>query len=178
MKNLSLRIANSSDIQNLVILINQAYRTNNAASWTSEQGIVTGARINEQQLLHFLAQKNVRLFVADIQDNPQQGLLGCIGLTFQQDTVEIGTFCVAAAWQNQGIGRQMLKYAEMQAQEICANLKCYEMFVLDARSELIEYYERCGYVKTAYIENYPIHANVGIPLIDLKLQQMKKSIIQ
>ena len=178
MKNLSLRIANSSDIQNLVILINQAYRTNNAASWTSEEGIVAGARINEQQLLHFLAQKNVRLFVADIQDNPQQGLLGCIGLTFQQDTVEIGTFCVAAAWQNQGIGRQMLKYAEMQAQEICANLKCYEMFVLDARSELIEYYERCGYVKTAYIENYPIHANVGIPLIDLKLQQMKKSIIQ
>ena len=178
MKNLSLRIANSSDIQNVVILINQAYRTNNAASWTSEQGIVAGARINEQQLLHFLAQKNVRLFVADIQDNPQQGLLGCIGLTFQQDTVEIGTFCVAAAWQNQGIGRQMLKYAEMQAQEICANLKCYEMFVLDARSELIEYYERCGYVKTACIENYPIHANVGIPLIDLKLQQMKKSIIQ
>ena len=178
MKNLSLRIANSSDIQNLVILINQAYRTNDSASWTSEEGIVAGARINEQQLLHFLAQKNVRLFVADIQDNPQQGLLGCIGLTFQQDTVEIGTFCVAAAWQNQGIGRQMLKYAEMQAQEICANLKCYEMFVLDARSELIEYYERCGYVKTAYIENYPIHANVGIPLIDLKLQQMKKSIIQ
>ena len=178
MKNLSLRTANSSDIQNLVILINQAYRTNNAASWTSEQSIVAGARINEQQLLHFLAQKNVQLFVADIQDNPQQGLLGCIGLTFQQDTVEIGTFCVAAAWQNQGIGRQMLKYAEMQAQEICANLKCYEMFVLDARSELIEYYERCGYVKTAYIENYPIHANVGIPLIDLKLQQMKKSIIQ
>ena len=178
MKNLSLRTANSSDIQNLVILINQAYRTNNAASWTSEQSIVAGARINEQQLRHFLEQKNVRLFVADIQDNPQQGLLGCIGLTFQQDTVEIGTFCVAAAWQNQGIGRQMLKYAEMQAQEICANLKCYEMFVLDARSELIEYYERCGYVKTAYIENYPIHANVGIPLIDLKLQQMKKSIIQ
>ena len=178
MKNLSLRTANSSDIQNLVILINQAYRTNNAASWTSEQGIVAGARINEQQLLHFLAQKNVRLFIADIQDNPQQGLLGCIGLTFQQDTVEIGTVCVAAAWQNQGIGRQMLKYAEMQAQEICANLKCYEMFVLDARFELIEYYERCGYVKTAYIENYPIHANVGIPLIDLKLQQMKKLIMQ
>lgn len=71
MKNLSLRIANSSDIQNLVILINQAYRTNNTASWTSEQGIVAGARINEQQLLHFFAKKNVRLFVADVQDNPQ-----------------------------------------------------------------------------------------------------------
>lgn len=178
MKNLSLRTANSSDIQNLVILINQAYRMNDSASWTSEEGIVAGARINEQQLLHFLAQKNVRLFVADVKDNPQQALLGCIGLTFQQDTVEIGTFCVASAWQNQGVGRQILKYAEMKALEICANLKFYEMFVLDARSELIEYYERCGYVKTAYIENYPIHANVGIPLIDLKLQQMKKLIMQ
>ena len=178
MKNLSFRTANSSDIQNLVILINQAYRTNNAASWTSEEGIVAGARINEQQLVRLLAQKNMWLFVADIQDNPQQTLLGCIGLTFQQNTVEIGTFCVASAWQNQGIGRQMLEYAEMQAQEICVNLKCYEMFVLDARFELIEYYERCGYVKTACIENYPIHANVGSPLIDLKLQQMKKLIIQ
>jgi hypothetical protein len=72
MKNLRFRTANSSDIQNLVILINQAYRTNNAASWTSEEGIVSWTRINEQQLLHLLAQKNVRLIVDDIQDNPQQ----------------------------------------------------------------------------------------------------------
>ncbi|OTG63536.1 hypothetical protein B9T25_13655 [Acinetobacter sp. ANC 4470] len=178
MKNLSFRTANSSDIQNLMILINQAYRTNNLASWTSEEGIVAGARINEQQLLHLLLQQNVQLFVADLQDSAQQTLLGCIGLTFQQDTVEIGTFCVASSWQNQGVGRQLLEYAEMKAQEICVNLKCYEMFVLDVRSELIEYYERCGYVKTACIENYPMNANVGRPLIDLKLQQMKKLVMQ
>ena len=52
------------------------------------------------------------------------------------------------------------------------------MFVLDARTELIQYYERCGYSKTATIVSYPIHANVGQPLIDLQSQHMTKSVIK
>jgi len=52
------------------------------------------------------------------------------------------------------------------------------MFVLDARTELIQYYERCGYSKTACIESYPIHANVGQPLINLQLQHMTKPVIK
>lgn len=39
-------------------------------------------------------------------------LVSCIGLTFLQNSVEIGTFCVASAWQNQGIGKQVLAHAE------------------------------------------------------------------
>ena len=178
MKSLRYRHANATDIDNLVILINQAYRTNIGASWTSEQDSVAGDRINHQQLLKSLQQNNFSLFVAEILGNKQSDLVACIGLTFQQHAVEIGTFCVDSHWQNQGIGKQVLKYAEKKALEIFPTFNHYEMFVLDARTELIQYYERCGYSKTACTESYPIHANVGQPLIDLKLQHMTKSVIK
>jgi len=178
MKSLRYRTANLNDIDNLIGLINQAYRTNTGSSWTSEQDIVAGDRINHQQLLKSLEQNYFSLFVVETLGNKQSDLVACIGLTFQQNAVEIGTFCVNSHWQNQGIGKQVLEYAEKRALEIFPAFNYYEMFVLDARTELIQYYERCGYSKTACIESYPIHANVGQPLIDLKLQHMTKSVIK
>ncbi|NNH26031.1 MULTISPECIES: GNAT family N-acetyltransferase [Acinetobacter] len=176
MQPLKYRLANASDVESLVALINQAYRTNTGSSWTSEQDIVTGDRINHQQLLESLNQQNFSLFVAEIVEHSESALVACVGLAFQHSSVEIGTFCVASDWQNQGIGKQVLAYAEQKAFAIFPTLISYEMFVLDARIELIQYYERCGYSKTACIESYPIHANVGQPLIDLQLQHMSKSI--
>jgi N-acetylglutamate synthase-like GNAT family acetyltransferase len=178
MKSLRYRTANLNDIDNLISLINQAYRTNTGVSWTSEQDIMAGDRINHQQLLKSLEQKNFSLFVAETLRNKQSDLVACIGLTFQQNAVEIGTFCVNSHWQNQGIGKQVLEYAEKKALEMFPAFNHYEMFVLDARTELIQYYERCGYSKTACIETYPTYANVGQPLIDLKLQHMTKSVIK
>ncbi|OTG76717.1 hypothetical protein B9T26_02620 [Acinetobacter sp. ANC 4169] len=176
MQPLKYRLANASDVESLVALINQAYRTNTGLSWTSEQEIVAGDRINHQQLLESLNQQNFSLFVAEMIEDLEPALVACIGLTFQQNAVEIGTFCVHSQWQNQGIGKQVLAYAEQQAFSICPTLISYEMYVLDARTELIEYYERCGYSKTAYVESYPLDANVGQPLIDLQLQHMSKSV--
>ncbi|WP_434082596.1 hypothetical protein [Acinetobacter terrestris] len=53
---LKYRRANTADIEHLVILINQAYRTNTGSSWTSEQNIVAGDRISHQQLLESFKQ--------------------------------------------------------------------------------------------------------------------------
>ena len=138
MQPLKYRRANTADIDHLVILINQAYRTNTGSSWTSEQDIVAGDRISHPQLLESLKQDYFYLFVAEILANKQSDLVACIGLTFQLNTVEIGTLCVNSDWQNQGIGKQVLKYAEKKALEILPALTRYEMFVLDARTELVQ----------------------------------------
>ncbi|TCB50618.1 N-acetyltransferase [Acinetobacter sp. ANC 4779] len=148
------------------------------SSWTSEQDIVAGDRINQQQLLDILEQQNFYLAVAEIIEDFKFKIVACIGLTFQQNSIEIGTFCVASDWQNQGIGKQILEYAEKKTLEIFPAFNYYEMFVLDARTELIQYYERCGYVKTQHTAAYPIHANVGQPLIDLRLQHMAKLVLK
>lgn len=124
-----------------------------------------------------LKQENFYLFIAEAIEDVQTHLVVCIGLTFKADHIEIGTFCVASAWQNQGIGKHVLKYAEKMAIEHCSTLNHYEMWVLDSRTELIQYYARCGYAKKQHTEPYPIHANVGQPLIDLQLQQMSKSVL-
>ncbi|OTG62014.1 hypothetical protein B9T29_09795 [Acinetobacter sp. ANC 3903] len=178
MQPLNYRLAQMSDIENLVCLINQAYRTDSGNSWTSEQNIVAGDRINAQQLKKTLTQENFYLFIAEATEDFQTHLVACIGLTFQADHVEIGTFCVDSHWQNKGIGKHVLKYAEKMAAEHCPTLSHYEMYVLDARAELIQYYERCGYTQTDYREAYPLDANVGQPLIDLQLQHMRKLVIQ
>ncbi|MDN5512990.1 GNAT family N-acetyltransferase [Acinetobacter sp.] len=178
MQPLNYRLAQMSDIENLVCLINQAYRTDSGNSWTSEQNIVAGDRINQQQLLQSLKQENFYLFIAEATEDFQTHLVACIGLTCQADHVEIGTFCVDSHWQNKGIGKQLLRYAEKKALEIFPALRHYEMYVLDARAELIQYYERCGYAQTDYREAYPLDANVGQPLIDLQLQHMRKLVLQ
>ncbi|OAL79303.1 hypothetical protein AY606_07765 [Acinetobacter sp. SFB] len=178
MHQLQYRRASTDDIDHLVLLLNQAYRTHTGSSWTSEQDIVAGDRINQQQLLNILEQQNFYLAVAEIIEDFKFEMVACIGLTFQQNSIEIGTFCVASDWQNQGIGKQILEYAEKKALEIFPAFNHYEMFVLDARTELIQYYERCGYVKTQHTVAYPIHANVGQPLIDLRLQHMSKLVLK
>lgn len=49
------------------------------------------------------------------------------------------------------------------------------MYVLDARHELISFYERRGYAKTGTTEAYPIDAHVGMPNIPIKLIHLQKA---
>ena len=106
--------------------------------------------------------------------------MACIGLTFNLYDVEIGTFCIAPQVQNQGIGKQVLDFAEKYIRQLVSNehqhLNAFVMWVLSVRTELIAYYERRGYVRTGVIEDYPFDADVGIPMMDLHLVEMRKAI--
>ena len=180
MNHLKFRLAQQTDIPKLVDLVNSAYRQQQGNSWTSETEIVTGQRINTSQLEHALSQNNVQLWIA-IQDGE---IVACIGLTFNEHDVEIGTFCIAPHLQNQGMGKQVLDYAEqcVKQSELSnypkhRRLNNFVMWVLSVRTELIAYYERRGYVQTGVIDNYPLDADVGKPIVDLHLIEMRKAII-
>lgn len=66
MKQLIYRPAQPKDIDRLVILINESYRIKTGSSWSSEQNIVSGERINHQQLRLSLESQNFSLFMTEI----------------------------------------------------------------------------------------------------------------
>ena len=182
MNPLKFRLAQQTDIPKLVDLINTAYRQQQGSSWTSEAEIVTGQRVNASQLGHALSQDNFQLWIAlqDEKYNENEQIMACIGLTLNEHDVEIGTFCIAPQVQNQGFGKQVLDFAETYVrQQILLkhqHLNAFVMWVLSVRTELIAYYERRGYVRTGVIGDYPLDADVGKPMVDLHLVEMRKII--
>lgn len=112
-----------------------------------------------------------------IEETSASKLIACIGLTFENNQVEIGTFCTDPQVQNMRVGRSVLEYAEQYALKEDPHLTNAVMYVLDVRSELIAYYERRGYVKTGNEQPYPVEANVGVPRVPIKLVEMKKDLI-
>lgn len=169
MKNNNIRLAKTTDIQNIVVLINTAYRSNRG--WTHEHKMVAGQRINCDQVMILLAQTNVKLFVLENHDQ----IIGCIGLTEFDDSIEIGSFAIDPDQQNSGYGKQLLDFAESYILETYQK-KVIRMSVLNVRTELIAYYQRRGYQLTEKIEAYPLDQNVGEPLIPLNLLILEKMI--
>ena len=170
---LHFRPALIADITSLVELMNQAYRQQKGRSWTSEVDIVKGDRISQSQLENALIQDNFKLFVAERSGK----LVACIGLTFDHEQVEVGTFAVLPEVQNQSLGREVLDFAENYAANLnLSHLKYFVMWVLSVRYELIAYYERRGYVQTGVVEDYPVDESVGVPIVDLHLVEMRKPI--
>lgn len=174
MTNLNFRLAQSADIPQLIDLINKSYREQQGRSWTTELEWVKGQRITEHQLEEQLQFANSILLVAEANSSK---IVACIGLTFENNQVEVGTFCTDPHVQNMRIGRSVLEYAEQYALKEDPHLTKAVMHVLDVRSELIAYYERRGYVKTGNEQPYPVEANVGVPRVPIKLVEMKKDLI-
>lgn len=183
MHTLKFRLADKRDIPSLIELINSAYRQDHDKSWTNESKIVDGDRINQLQLETLIGQQHAKLprshlLVAESYEQISTEIIGCIGIEYQQDDVEIGTFCIAPHWQNLGYGQQVLKTAEIYALKFKPDLKSYIMWVLDIRQELIDFYLRRGYERTDLIDEYPLDAGVGEPKLELKLVALKKFLVK
>ena len=169
MKDNIIRLVELNDIENVVDVINIAYRTNQG--WTHEFNVVAGDRISSKQLKTELQKENFKLFVLEVDGQ----ILGCIGLTEDADSIEIGSFAILPMHQNSGYGRQVLNFAEVFAKQK-QHIARLNMSVLNVRKELLAYYARHGYHDTHKTEPYPLDANVGQPLINLHLVLLSKQI--
>ncbi|MEG2300051.1 MAG: GNAT family N-acetyltransferase, partial [Acinetobacter sp.] len=138
MKDNIIRLVEFNDIENIVDVINSAYRTNQG--WTHEFNIVAGDRISRKQLKIELQKENFKLFVLEVDGQ----ILGCIGLAEDADSIEIGSFAILPMHQNSGYGRQLLSFAESFAKQK-QHIVRLNMSVLNVRKELLAYYERHGY---------------------------------
>lgn len=155
---LELELATTADADNLNLLINQAYR--GQEGWTRETNIVSGKRSSIEAVRDIIHNPSSHMLMAKINGT----IVACVCVEETENQTYIGTFAVNPAFQNQGIGKQVLNLAESYAVNRLGSKKL-RMVVISQREELIAFYERRGYRRTGEISKYPVHLNVGIPTV-------------
>jgi len=160
------RKANSTDIDKIIKLINSAYRS--GEGWTNEASLVSGNRTTKDEVVGYI--NNAHLFVLEKEE-----ILSVICIEEQDKSAYIGFLAVDTKLQNQGLGKLMLQKAEEYALKTLG-LRRFVMAVVADREELIAFYLRRGYKKTAKIIDYPTNLNVGTPKKDLQVLYLAKEI--
>ena len=146
------RTAEPTDVDELVTLINDAYRRE--GGWTTEAHLLAGQRTDAAAVRELLD----TLIVAHEDDV----LLGCCAL---DERGYFGTFAVRQDTQGKGVGAALLAEAERRAYD--AGLAYVEMTVLAGRDELIAFYVRRGYTPTGGTAPFPYgDERFGKPLTD------------
>ncbi|WP_424195202.1 GNAT family N-acetyltransferase [Ampullimonas aquatilis] len=169
---IQVSIARRHHIPAIISLVNQAYRpASDAAGWTHETGLVTGERINEQQVTALLDRSQSIILIATRKND----LLGCVHIEQQDEHAMIGMLAVLPRCQVGGIGKQLLAHAENHAAQQF-HVKTLRMVVVSARHALIEFYLRRGYQRTGQTMPYPLDAGAGQPMTaNMTIEVLEKS---
>ncbi len=154
---LSYREAVSDDVSTIVELVNLAYRAEcGVGGWTHERELLRGNRIHPEHVTSLMANPDNVMVLAELDGK----VASCMLLSRERQVMQLGTFAVLPNLQGQGIGKQMLAYAERYARQ-SNGVDQLEMVVVSQREELIAYYERRGYQRTGKVMEFPFHLNVG-----------------
>ncbi|MBV1873492.1 MAG: GNAT family N-acetyltransferase [Gammaproteobacteria bacterium] len=166
---MKLDIADITDAARVCELLNLAYR--GAEGWTTERTLVEGNRCSESDIVSDIKSPDNYLLVYKT-DNIIQA---CVSVQKNDNRAYIGSFAVNPKLQNLGIGKTVLNLAEQYA-IVNFQAEQFVMVVLSSRAELIQYYERRGYQRNGNIKEYPMHLNVGRPLIsNLTIEELIKN---
>ena len=158
---LGLRIASESDAAEIALLVNRAYRpAPHERCWTHEADLISGPRTSTAQVLSLFRSESCILVLS-----AGSKIVACVHLLNEKSRVYIGMLAADPTLQAQGLGKQMLQHAERHAMAHF-NASVFKMSVLSSRPELLAFYQRRGYVCTGEIEDYPIAAGVGQPIIE------------
>ena len=157
---LELRVACEADAKEIAALVNRAYRPSSKdAGWTHEARLVAGERTTTEQVLSLFHEQSTILLLCL---GPK--IVACVHVQGGQSGAYIGMLATDPKLQAQGLGKQILLHGETYAQEHF-EASVLKMSVLSSRPELLAFYERRGYVLTGEVEEYPLSAGVGQPMV-------------
>ncbi|MBL7665790.1 MAG: GNAT family N-acetyltransferase [Bacteriovoracaceae bacterium] len=149
MSEIIFRKATKTDTENLVKLVNSAYRGDSAkAGWTHESDLLEGQRATSSSIQEFLNKKDSVMILA-LQD---KAFVGCVQVEKDNaETCYFGMLTVDPQKQAFGIGKKIMQQIEVQAK--VWGCKTIRATVIHTRKELIAYYLRQGYTLTG--KSYP-----------------------
>ncbi|CAF1445108.1 unnamed protein product [Rotaria sordida] len=152
---LAYRIAALTDCEALAALVNSGYRGESSCQgWTTEEALVGGLRTHSSVLTDIIQDKNnvILLFF----DESNNDLIGCVHLRHNPDegSALLGMLTVRPDLQGRGYGKFILSAAETYVQDTW-DVEFVKIRVIVQRPELVEFYNRRGYIDTGRREPFP-----------------------
>ncbi|WP_059006935.1 GNAT family N-acetyltransferase [Streptomyces specialis] len=159
-------MATEADVPALVALVESAYRGEaSRAGWTTEADLLGGRRTDAEDVRALVADPGGRLLAAEHGG----ALVACCHVARHDGTrageaaAWFGMFAVRPVLQGRGLGRRGLAEAERLARATW-DAREMRMRVISARTELIGWYERRGYVRTGATSPFPYgDERFGVP---------------
>lgn len=168
-----LSVATLSDIPQLLILVNRAYRGESSRKgWTTEADFLEGDLRTDEESLRALLGKSNAIVLTYRED--EAAIQGCVYLEKRDDRLYLGMLSVAPELQARGIGKKLLAAATTHARE--TGCRSIFMRVLSRRQELIDWYERHGYRQTGAREPYDAPVKFGVYKEALEFLILEKSV--
>lgn len=169
---MSITPATLTDVPELVVLINSAYRGESSKKgWTTEANLIGGQRIGEEELTEQMSDANAIILKHTDEDGT---ITGCVYLQKRAEKLYLGMLTVSPTLQANGLGRRLLEAAEDYARSI--NYQTITMTVITARTELLEWYERRGYAKTGEVIPLNITERNGILTRPVEMFKLDKTV--
>jgi ribosomal protein S18 acetylase RimI-like enzyme len=161
-----------ADVHELSLLVNSAYRGETSKQgWTTEADLLDGIRTDEAALAELIQKRGAVILKCTTASG---SILGCVFLEKQETHLYLGMLTVTPGLQAQGIGKQLLRAAELYAvQQHCSDII---MTVISVRNELIAWYQRRGYQLTGEVRPFPQDIRFGEPKQPLEFVVMRKAV--
>ncbi|CAM5489777.1 Ribosomal protein S18 acetylase RimI-like enzyme OS=Streptomyces violarus OX=67380 GN=FHS41_005013 PE=4 SV=1 [Streptomyces violarus] len=138
---LTFRDATDADVDELVALIESAYRGDaSRAGWTTEADILQGQRTDPEGVLAVVKSPDGRLLTVEREGR----IVACCQVEHRGEHAYFGMFAVSPRLQGAGLGKVILTEAERLARETWGVTEMH-MTVISVRDDLIAWYERRGY---------------------------------
>jgi ribosomal protein S18 acetylase RimI-like enzyme len=148
-------LATRDDAEELVALVNSAYRGESSREgWTYEADLLGGQRTDVEGLLEFIERSATTGECAMLVGRIDGVVNACVQLERKGEQAYLGMLSVRPSRQAQGLGRQVLTAAERYVSEQWQTTAII-MTVIVQRTELIEWYIRRGFVRTAERSPFP-----------------------
>jgi ribosomal protein S18 acetylase RimI-like enzyme len=147
----AVRFAGISSLPGVLALVQDAYRGDpSRAGWTTEADLIDGGRTDAALVTALMVSVRDAILVAEDADGP----LACCAVGMHDGRATLGMFAVRPTLQGRGTGAAVLRGAEAYVRERWA-APALHLSAIEARTELIAWYERRGYVRTGETEPFP-----------------------